>query len=65
LTNDVTAQGAGFDHDTNIITLFSRDGRDLPLPDEQAEVAERILDEAVAAPRRSCAASPPRTVPGD
>jgi len=23
VANDVTAQGAGFDHDTNIITLFS------------------------------------------
>jgi len=48
VANDVTAQGAGFDHDTNIITLFSRDGRDLPLPRmSKAEVAERILDEAV------------------
>jgi phosphopantothenoylcysteine decarboxylase/phosphopantothenate--cysteine ligase len=48
VANDVTAQGAGFDHDTNIVTLFSRDGRDLPLPRmSKAEVAERILDEAV------------------
>jgi phosphopantothenoylcysteine decarboxylase/phosphopantothenate--cysteine ligase len=48
VANDVTAEGAGFDHDTNIVTLFSRDGRDLPLPRmSKAEVAERILDEAV------------------
>jgi phosphopantothenoylcysteine decarboxylase/phosphopantothenate--cysteine ligase len=32
VANDVTAEGAGFDHDTNVVTLFSRDGRDLPLP---------------------------------
>jgi phosphopantothenoylcysteine decarboxylase / phosphopantothenate---cysteine ligase len=48
VANDVTAEGAGFDHDTNIVTLFSRDSRDLPLPRmSKAEVAERILDEAV------------------
>lgn len=48
VANDVTAVGAGFDHDTNIVTLFSRDGRDLPLPRmSKADVAERILDEAV------------------
>jgi len=48
VANDVTAVGAGFDHDTNIVTLFSRDGRDLPLPRmSKADVAERILDEAM------------------
>ncbi|MGB7847776.1 MAG: bifunctional phosphopantothenoylcysteine decarboxylase/phosphopantothenate--cysteine ligase CoaBC [Candidatus Acidiferrum sp.] len=48
VANDVTAEGAGFDHETNIVTLFSRDGRDLPLPRmSKAEVAERILDEAL------------------
>jgi phosphopantothenoylcysteine decarboxylase/phosphopantothenate--cysteine ligase len=46
VANDVTAEGAGFDHDTNIVTLFSRDGRDLPLPRmNKSEVAQRILDE--------------------
>jgi len=46
VANDVTAEGAGFDHDTNIVTLFSRDGRDLALPKlSKAEVAQRILDE--------------------
>jgi phosphopantothenoylcysteine decarboxylase / phosphopantothenate---cysteine ligase len=48
VANDVTAEGAGFDHDTNIVTLFSRDGRDLALPKmTKAEVAQRILDEVV------------------
>ncbi len=48
VANDVTAEGAGFDHDTNIVTLFSRDGRDLPLPRmSKSEVAEHILDEAL------------------
>jgi phosphopantothenoylcysteine decarboxylase / phosphopantothenate---cysteine ligase len=48
VANDVAAEGAGFDHDTNIVTLFSRDGRDLALPKmTKQEVAQRILDEAV------------------
>ncbi len=48
VANDVTAEGAGFDHDTNIVTLFARDGRDLPLPRmTKSEVAARILDEVV------------------
>jgi phosphopantothenoylcysteine decarboxylase / phosphopantothenate---cysteine ligase len=48
VANDVTAEGAGFDADTNIVTLFSRDGRDLALPKlSKAEVAQRILDEAL------------------
>src|SRR5207245_11254950 len=48
VANDVTAEGAGFDQDTNIVTLFSRDGRDLALPKMiKSEVAQRILDEIV------------------
>lgn len=48
VANDVTAEGAGFDFDTNIVTLFSRDGRDLALPKlTKKEVAQRILDEVV------------------
>ncbi len=31
VANDVTAEGAGFDHDTNVVSLFSRDGRDVTL----------------------------------
>ena len=48
VANDVTAEGTGFDHDTNVVTLFSRDGRDLALPKmSKPEVAQRILDEIV------------------
>jgi phosphopantothenoylcysteine decarboxylase / phosphopantothenate---cysteine ligase len=46
--NDVSAEGAGFDHDTNVVTLFSRDERDLALPKmSKPEVAQRILDEVL------------------
>jgi phosphopantothenoylcysteine decarboxylase/phosphopantothenate--cysteine ligase len=48
VANDVTAEGAGFDHDTNIVSLFSRDGRDLALPKlSKSEIAQRILDEVL------------------
>jgi phosphopantothenoylcysteine decarboxylase/phosphopantothenate--cysteine ligase len=48
VANDVTAEGAGFDHDTNIVTLFSSDGRDLALPKlNKSDVAQRILDEVL------------------
>jgi len=48
VANDVSAEGAGFELDTNIVTLFSRDGRDLPLPKlTKQEVARRILDEVI------------------
>lgn len=48
VANDVTAEGAGFDTDTNIVTLFSRDNREQALPRLlKAEVARRILDEVL------------------
>jgi phosphopantothenoylcysteine decarboxylase / phosphopantothenate---cysteine ligase len=48
VANDITAEGAGFDGDTNIVTLFSRDSRDLALPClSKHEVAQRILDEVL------------------
>jgi phosphopantothenoylcysteine decarboxylase / phosphopantothenate---cysteine ligase len=48
VANDVTAQGAGFDHETNVVTLFTRDGRELVLPRmEKREVAQHILDEVI------------------
>lgn len=48
VANDVTAEGAGFDYDTNVVTLFSADGRDLALPKmSKGEVAQRILDEVL------------------
>jgi phosphopantothenoylcysteine decarboxylase/phosphopantothenate--cysteine ligase len=45
VANDVTADGAGFDHDTNIITLYFRDGSEKAyarMP--KIEAAQRILD---------------------
>src|SRR6184192_439674 len=48
VANDVTAEGAGFDRDTNVVTLFSRDGRDLALPKmPKSEAAQRIMDEVI------------------
>jgi phosphopantothenoylcysteine decarboxylase/phosphopantothenate--cysteine ligase len=46
VANDVTAEGAGFDHDTNVVSLYYRDGRDVALPKmSKAELAQRVLDE--------------------
>lgn len=53
VANDVTAPGAGFDHNTNIVTIFGGEGREKSLPKlTKIEVAHRILDE-VAELRRS------------
>src|SRR5580658_9380953 len=54
VANDVTQEGAGFDADTNIVTLFLRDGRELPLPKlTKFEVANRILDRVIELQRRA------------
>src|SRR5579862_2367211 len=46
VANDVTAEGAGFDHDTNIVTLYARDGRVTPLPRmTKLQAAQRVFDE--------------------
>jgi phosphopantothenoylcysteine decarboxylase / phosphopantothenate---cysteine ligase len=43
--NDVTQEGAGFDGDTNIVTLFLRDGREIPVPKlSKFDVANCIFD---------------------
>jgi phosphopantothenoylcysteine decarboxylase/phosphopantothenate--cysteine ligase len=48
VANDVTREGAGFDTDTNIVTIFLRDGREFALPKmTKFEVANRILDEII------------------
>jgi phosphopantothenoylcysteine decarboxylase / phosphopantothenate---cysteine ligase len=48
VANDVTAEGAGFDHETNVVTLFARDAREMPLPRmEKREVAQQLLDEVI------------------
>jgi len=49
VANDVTQQGAGFDVDTNIVTLVRADGSQLELPQmSKQDLATRLLDEVVA-----------------
>jgi phosphopantothenoylcysteine decarboxylase / phosphopantothenate---cysteine ligase len=48
VANDVTAAGAGFDHDTNIVTLYTNGGGELPLPRmRKLDVAHRVLDQVL------------------
>jgi phosphopantothenoylcysteine decarboxylase / phosphopantothenate---cysteine ligase len=48
VANDVTQPGAGFDVDTNIVTLIFPDGRRKPLEKmSKLEVAHHVLDEVV------------------
>jgi phosphopantothenoylcysteine decarboxylase/phosphopantothenate--cysteine ligase len=45
VANDVTQEGAGFAHDTNIVTLIDRSGRREPLPlMSKDEVAHAVYD---------------------
>ena len=54
VANDITKEGAGFDTDTNIVTFFLRDGREIPLPKmDKLQVANRILDQALEIHRQS------------
>jgi phosphopantothenoylcysteine decarboxylase/phosphopantothenate--cysteine ligase len=49
VANDVTQEGAGFDTDTNIVTIYTRDGRETGLPKmTKFDVANRILDQILA-----------------
>ena len=43
VANDVTAEGAGFDVDTNVVTLFARDGRDLAASQNDANEMLRTV----------------------
>lgn len=48
VANDVTLEGAGFDEETNIVTILTRDGQEIPLPKmSKRAVAQRVLDEVV------------------
>lgn len=48
VANDVTQDGAGFDSDTNIVTLVARDHRLTELPKaDKFGIANRILDEVL------------------
>jgi phosphopantothenoylcysteine decarboxylase/phosphopantothenate--cysteine ligase len=45
VANDITQEGAGFDGDTNIVTLLGALGQEIALPlMTKREVAERVLD---------------------
>lgn len=47
--NDITLEGAGFDVDTNIVTLIHADGREEALPMmSKTAVADRLLDDVAA-----------------
>ena len=47
--NDITIEGAGFEVDTNIVTVLHRDGREEMLPKQlKTEVADHVLNEAAA-----------------
>jgi phosphopantothenoylcysteine decarboxylase/phosphopantothenate--cysteine ligase len=49
VANDVTRQGAGFDVDTNIVSIFRSDGSQVDLPQmTKQELASRLLDEVAA-----------------
>ena len=48
VANDVTQEGAGFDQDTNVVSLFARDGREVSFPRmKKFAVANRVLDEVL------------------
>jgi len=47
VANDVTAPGAGFDHDTNVVTLYSRGGEQALPRMPKIDVAHRILDQVL------------------
>ena len=48
VANDVTEEGAGFEVDTNVVTLLFPDGRQKPLDKmSKFDVAQHILDEVV------------------
>ena len=48
VANDVTAPGAGFEHDTNRVVILYADGaeREVPLADKRA-VARAVLDAVI------------------
>jgi phosphopantothenoylcysteine decarboxylase/phosphopantothenate--cysteine ligase len=54
VANDLTQEGAGFDTDTNIVTLYLRDGREIPLPKmTKLDVANQILDRVLELQKHS------------
>jgi phosphopantothenoylcysteine decarboxylase/phosphopantothenate--cysteine ligase len=59
VANDVSQEGAGFDVDTNIVTLLFPDGRKIPLEKmSKLDVANRVLDAVVEIRSKSEARGP-------
>jgi phosphopantothenoylcysteine decarboxylase / phosphopantothenate---cysteine ligase len=53
VVNDVTQQGAGFDFDTNVVTILTRDGKELHLGKKlKLAIAHEILDQIIALKRQ-------------
>ena len=53
VANDVSQEGAGFDGDTNIVTILTRDGHQVQLDKQpKAEVAHEILNQILAFRKR-------------
>ena len=54
VANDVTQEGAGFDTDTNIVTLYLPDAPEISLPKmNKFDVANRIFDQALSIRKNS------------
>jgi phosphopantothenoylcysteine decarboxylase / phosphopantothenate---cysteine ligase len=52
VANNVKSEGAGFGTDTNIVTIFKRDGTKIDLPlMSKTEVAQKIIEEIAAFPK--------------
>ncbi len=53
VANDVSQAGAGFDGDTNIVTILTRDGHQVQLDKRpKAEIAHEILNQILAFRKR-------------
>ena len=54
VANDVTQEGAGFDTDTNIVTMYLPDAPEISLPKmNKFDVANRIFDQALSIRKNS------------
>ena len=53
--NDVTQQGAGFDLDTNVVTIISKNGKELSIGrSSKAKIAHTILDQIITFKAETC-----------
>ena len=53
VVNDVTQDGAGFDGDTNVVTMLTAEGSEIPLGKRsKRDIAHAILDQVVALKKR-------------